>query len=70
LSDCLALALLDLGRDDFDPLHESEVHAEEENRCPQPWTKEYLRQLKVHSRAKTRVVDVAKAMKRTEGAVR
>jgi hypothetical protein len=35
-----------------------------------PWTKEDIRQLKAHSKAKTPVVDVAKAMKRTEGAVR
>jgi hypothetical protein len=35
-----------------------------------PWTKEDLRQLKAHSKAKTPVVDIVKAMKRTEGAVR
>ena len=35
-----------------------------------PWTKENLRQLKAHSKARTPVVDVAKAMKRTEAAVR
>jgi hypothetical protein len=35
-----------------------------------PWTKDDIRQLKAHSKAKTPVVDVAKAMKRTEGAVR
>ena len=35
-----------------------------------PWTKEDLRELKAHSKAKTPVVKVAKAMKRTEGAVR
>jgi hypothetical protein len=35
-----------------------------------PWTKEDLRQLKGHSKARTPVVDVAKAMKRTEAAVR
>jgi hypothetical protein len=35
-----------------------------------PWTKEDLRELKAHSRAKTPVEKVAKAMKRTEGAVR
>jgi hypothetical protein len=35
-----------------------------------PWTKEDLRELKTHSKARTRVVRVAKAMKRTEGAVR
>jgi hypothetical protein len=35
-----------------------------------PWTKEDRRQLKAHSKARTPVVEVAKAMKRTEGAVR
>jgi hypothetical protein len=31
-----------------------------------PWTKEDLRQLKAHSKTRTPVVEVAKAMKRTE----
>jgi hypothetical protein len=35
-----------------------------------PWTKEDLRQLKTYSKARTPVVEVAKAMKRTEAAVR
>jgi hypothetical protein len=35
-----------------------------------PWTKDDMRQLKTHSKARTAVVDVAKAMKRTEAAVR
>jgi hypothetical protein len=35
-----------------------------------PWTKEDLRELKAHSKARTPVAEVAKAMKRTEGAVR
>jgi hypothetical protein len=34
------------------------------------WTKEHLRELKTHSKAKTPVTKIAKAMKRTEGAVR
>ena len=34
------------------------------------WTKEDLRELKAHSKARTPVPEVAKAMKRTEGAVR
>jgi hypothetical protein len=34
-----------------------------------PWTKEDLRELKAHSKTRTRVVEVAKAMKRTEAAV-
>jgi len=48
----------------------AQVNAEEENSCSQPWTKEDLRHLKAHSKARTPVVEVAKAMKRTEGAVR
>ena len=35
-----------------------------------PWTKEQLRELKMHSRAKTPVAKIAKAMKRTVGALR
>jgi hypothetical protein len=35
-----------------------------------PWTKDDIRQLKAHSKARTPVVDIAKAMKRTEAAVR
>ena len=35
-----------------------------------PWTKEDLRQLKAHSKTRTPVAEVAKAMKRTEAAVR
>jgi hypothetical protein len=35
-----------------------------------PWTKEDLRQLKAHSKTRTSVVQVAKATKRTEAAVR
>ena len=34
------------------------------------WTKEDLRQLKAHSKTRTPVVEVAKAMTRTEAAVR
>jgi hypothetical protein len=35
-----------------------------------PWTKEDVRDLKAHSKARTPVAKIAKAMKRTEGAVR
>ena len=35
-----------------------------------PWTKDDIRQLKAHSKTKTPVVEVAKAMRRTEAAVR
>ena len=35
-----------------------------------PWTKEDVRELKAHSKARTPVAEVAKAMKQTEGAVR
>jgi hypothetical protein len=34
------------------------------------WTKEQLRELKMHSRAKTPVAKISKAMKRTVGALR
>jgi hypothetical protein len=39
-------------------------------RVRSPWTKDDIRQLKAHSKARTPAVDVAKAMKRTEAAVR
>jgi len=39
-------------------------------RVRKPWTKEDLRELKAHSKARTPVAQVAKAMKRTEAAVR
>jgi hypothetical protein len=35
-----------------------------------PWTKDDIRQLKTHSNARTPAAEVAKAMKRTEAAVR
>src|SRR5208337_1396308 len=35
-----------------------------------PWTKEDVRDLKAHSKARTPVSKVAKALKRTEGAIR
>jgi hypothetical protein len=35
-----------------------------------PWTKDDLWQLKAHSKTRTPVVEVARAMKRTEAAVR
>ena len=35
-----------------------------------PWSKENIRELKAHSKARTPVAKVAKAMKRTEGAMR
>ena len=35
-----------------------------------PWTKEDVRELKAHSKARTPVSKVAKVLKRTEGAVR
>jgi hypothetical protein len=35
-----------------------------------PWSKENIRELKAHSKARTPVAKVAKAMKRTEVAVR
>ncbi len=35
-----------------------------------PWTKEDVKELKVHSKARTPVEKIAKTMKRTEGALR
>jgi len=35
-----------------------------------PWTKGDVRELRAHSKARTPVAKVAKALKRTEGAVR
>jgi hypothetical protein len=34
------------------------------------WTKEHVRDLKVHSKSKTPVAKIAKVMKRSEGAIR
>jgi hypothetical protein len=34
------------------------------------WTKEHVRDLKVHSKSKTPVAKISKAMKRTSGAIR
>ena len=39
-------------------------------RVLKPWTKEDIRELKAHSRARAPVVNVSKAMKRTVGALR
>jgi hypothetical protein len=39
-------------------------------RTRESWTKAHLRELKVHSKAKTAVKKVAKIMKRTEGVLR
>ena len=35
-----------------------------------PWTKDDLRELKMHSKSKTPVAKIAKAMRRSEGAIR
>jgi hypothetical protein len=39
-------------------------------RVLKPWTKEDVRELKAHSRARTPVIKASKAMKRTVGALR
>ena len=49
---------------------EERSHAKKENPGAQSWSKEDIRELKAHSKARTPVAKVAKAMKRTEGAVR
>ena len=41
-----------------------------ERRVINPWTKENIRELKAHSKARTPVATVSKAMKRTVGALR
>jgi hypothetical protein len=35
-----------------------------------PWSKEHVKELKAHSKARTPVAKIAKAMRRTEGALR
>jgi hypothetical protein len=47
-----------------------EVVPKKKTAVRKPWTKEDLKHLKVHSKTRTPVVEVAKAMKRTEAAVR
>ena len=60
-----------MGCDEHIDSSEGEVGAMPEKKTPvrNPWTKEDLRQLKAHSKTRTPVVEVAKAMKRTETAV-
>jgi hypothetical protein len=64
---------LSTGRDDsdIDPF-KGGVKAMPKKKTParNPWTKDDIRQLKAHSKTRTPVVEVAKAMKRTEAAVR
>ena len=48
----------------------SEAMPKKKTQARNPWTKEDIRELKAHSKARTPVAKVAKAMKRTEGAVR
>jgi hypothetical protein len=47
-----------------------DLMAKKKTLARKPWTKEDLRELKAHSKARTPAVQVAKAMKRTEAAVR
>jgi hypothetical protein len=44
--------------------------AKSERRVVKPWTKEDVRTLKAHSKARTPVTKVSKVMKRTVGALR
>jgi hypothetical protein len=48
----------------------SEFMAKKKTLGRTPWTKEDVRALKAHSKSKTPAAQVAKALKRTEGAVR
>ena len=51
--------------------YEDQVMAKKAKRAArQPWTKEHVRELKTHSKSKTPVVDIAKTMGRTPGALR
>jgi hypothetical protein len=51
--------------------HEKIVLADEEdNRASRPWSKEDVKELKSHLKARTPVAKIAKTMKRTEGALR
>ena len=61
-----------MGCDEHIDSSEGEVEAMPKKKTPvrSPWTKEDLRQLKAHSKTRTPVVEVAKAMRRTEAAVR
>jgi hypothetical protein len=45
--------------------------SDEETRAHRgPWSKEDVKEIKAHSKARTPVTKIAKAMKRTEGALR
>ena len=46
------------------------VKAKQARRVVKPWTKEDVRMLKAHSKARTPVTKVSKVMKRTVGALR
>ena len=46
------------------------VAAKVARRVNKPWTKEDIRTLKAHSKARTPVAKISKAMKRTVGALR
>jgi hypothetical protein len=66
----ISLALCELGRAQVNVTKECKLMPKKKTVVRNPWTKEDLRHLKAHSKARTPVVEVAKAMKRTEGAVR
>jgi hypothetical protein len=51
-------------------IRRKQSYAEKESTSPQTMDQEDVRELKAHSKAKTPVAKVAKAMKRSEGAVR
>jgi hypothetical protein len=61
-----------MGCDQHIESSEGEAEAMPKKKTPvrNAWTKDDLRQLKAHSKTRTPVVEVAKAMKRTEAAVR
>jgi hypothetical protein len=54
----------------IDLLRGRDLMAKKKALARKPWTEEDLRELKAHSKTRTPAVQVAKAMKRTEAAVR
>jgi hypothetical protein len=66
------LALVNRGRDaawaKF--LREHRLVAQKKTAHGAPWTKEDVRELKAHSKARTPLAEIAKKMKRTERALR
>jgi hypothetical protein len=54
----------------LDSKEHQEIADKEDDSASSPWSKEDVKELKAHSKARTSVAKIAKAMKRTEGALR